>query len=741
MIKIFLNITLILLTFFACYIQDLYLLFWPPQPQKAILATIRTRQAFAYNQDKALSLKRKRAFAEYIPVYNFLPKRVEESKKRLQALINGFTRYEAPRNKKAAQLETYLQEELNVNIPQTQIITLLKYRDLKNLMEGIQTVQESILQKNIVEDLQSLRGKKTIEIHNPASEGTTAHAVEDISTLENARASMQEKISQLFWQVDSRILDPVLHISLATLLPNLKYDQGENDKRLAEINQKFPSKIIKYRPGDVLIPFKSVLSEEDITLLGTYLKQKDKEIYREAVWVLFAILFLVVFYNIYISNIVASGSRILLFLLIINIFILLACLLFTPAPIYFLPFSLLPMLVIALNHGKITAVGTTLVGALLTSLFAGATFNIMLFFTLGGLTAVLVSSRIQKRWLILGPSLIVGFINVASVAALTIDWQTALLQPANPQNSGIHALTAFLSAPLIEPIGWAFAGGLIAGPLTLLLLPLLEVSWQTASSFKLSRYADPQRPLMKKLLANARGTYQHSMAVASLAQSAGEAIGANTLLLRTGAYYHDLGKMANPGYFIENQFDGENPHDILVPQESANIIVDHVRNGMTIGQENGLPKIILDLILQHHGTHLIEYFYNLAIKSNTKTPVVEDDYRYPGPKPQSVEAAILMIADAVEAASRSMQEPTKKKFEKMTRLILVKRIVDGQFSECDLTTRDLEKIVQALTDSLEASFHSRIRYPWQEKSSSPPRGSWRINRTADKDKEDRAFRL
>ena len=170
---------------------------------------------------------------------------------------------------------------------------------------------------------------------------------------------------------------------------------------------------------------------------------------------------------------------------------------------------------------------------------------------------------------------------------------------------------------------------------------------------------------MKKLLNEARGTYQHAMTVAYLAQSAGEAIGANILLLRIGAYYHDIGKMDNPGYFIENQFNGENPHDILEPQESTHIIVDHVRQGMKIAHNAGLPKVVVDLILQHHGTHLIEYFYTLATKTMPKFAVREDDFRYPGPKPQSIEAAILMIADAAEAASRALKEPNRKNFQKM----------------------------------------------------------------------------
>jgi hypothetical protein len=335
----------------------------------------------------------------------------------------------------------------------------------------------------------------------------------------------------------------------------------------------------------------------------------------------------------------------------------------------------------------------------------------------------------------------VGLINVISVMGITMEWPEILSFIGSLQNGERNAFGDIFRTSPMNTISWAFTGGIVAGPLALLLLPVLEISWQTASSFKLNRYTDLQRPIMKKLLNGARGTYQHSMTVAYLAQSAGETIGANTLLLRVGAYYHDIGKMSNPGYFIENQFNGDNPHDILEPVESANLIVDHVRQGMKAGQNSGLPKVVVDLILQHHGTHLIEYFYKAATQTHPKKSVREDDFRYPGPKPQSIEAAILMIADAVEAASRSLKEPNRKKFEKMVRLVLVKRIVDGQFSECELTTHDLEKIVQTLVDSLEASFHSRVTDPWQQNVATPKKGMWRIDRAKAKDRKHRSFRL
>jgi putative nucleotidyltransferase with HDIG domain len=300
--------------------------------------------------------------------------------------------------------------------------------------------------------------------------------------------------------------------------------------------------------------------------------------------------------------------------------------------------------------------------------------------------------------------------------ALSADWQSIPLFSGQVPAVTMAGLMELYRHPLVYHLIWAFVGGMAAGPLTLILLPVLEFSWHTASAFKLNRYSDLQHPLLKRMFTEAPGTYQHSMTVAYLAQSAGEAIGANTLLLRIGAYYHDIGKMSNPRYFIENQFNGENPHDYLDAHESADLIVNHVKKGVKLGLNARLPKAVVDMILQHHGTQIMEYFYHLAAKSNPQSAVNEKHFRYPGPKPQSIEAAILMIADAVEAASRSLQEPTRKKFEKMVRLITVKRIADGQFSDCFLTTRDIERITRTLVDSLEASFHSRIRYPWQEKT-------------------------
>jgi hypothetical protein len=728
--KLFLNITLVLITIFVCFAENVYLAFRPPQPESNIMLTIRARQSFSYDQKKALSSKRTRALSQYVPVFNYVPAKVEASKKKMEALIKEFLSFKGKKRKKIDDFITITHSELGVEVSKESLTKVLRYRDLKKLLEGILTIEETILQNKILPGPQHVKGKKTIEIHDPALAAPVITPIDELISLEKARFSMQQKVQQLFWQVNQSILDPVLKICQATLLPNLEFDKKENAGRLDKIQSQYPIQTLSFQAGDILIPFRKQLNEQDVLLLNAFQKQQIKEIYRNIPWSLFTILFMVMFYNVFLSKVLTIGSRKappqrpLLSLLILCIFILKGCLLYTPLPIYALPFAFLPLLVISLNHGKLAAIGTTVVGTILVSLFAGPQYLIMLYFIFGGLTAVLVSANIQQRWQIILPSLSVGLVNSISVLAFSFDWQAAL--PAASSLPNISSLLAkqALNAALIERLGWAFTGGLVAGPLALLLLPLLEISWDTASTFKLSRYTDLQRPLMKKLLKEAPGTYQHSMAVGYLAHSVGEAIGANSLLLRIGAHYHDIGKMETPKNFIENQYNSENPHDYLDPWESTELIINHVKHGIKIGMGSRLPRVLVDLILQHHGTQLIEYFYSIAAKNQPKETLNEADFRYPGPKPQSSEAAILMIVDAAEAASRSMQDPTRSMLDKMVQLIVGKRIADGQFSECDLTTRDISKIVRALVDALEASLHSRIRYPWQEKAKIKKRTLW-----------------
>ena len=719
--KLLLNVILVLVTFFSCYIESIYLSLLPPHPGDVIPLTIRSQGNFSFDQEKALGGKRKIALSQYVPLYTYVPDRMDEAKKKITDLTKKVSSLKHRKSSAWKELARYLQEEFGAEVHLKVAVKLLQYRKLESTLEGIMTVEESILRSKVAEDSEPFQGKNTIEVLYPEPTGIVVHSTKEVITLEAAKLLLQEKVNQLFWQVDSDLLNLLLEISLTTLFPNLEYDHTENDKRIESIIQRYPSKVIAFGPGDTLVPSRKVLAEEDVLLLAALQEEEEKNLYGEVAWILTAILLIVVFYNLLLSKILGSvwqkkpPYHILLASLIITIFILKACLLFTPFPIFVVPFAFLPFLLILLQNERSFAAWTTVIGAMLVCLFSGRTLEILLFFIFGGLSAVLVTFKLRKRIHILLPSLVVGIINAAIIMAFTIHWESVLRFLMGWQKVGAGSLKEVFNTTSLNYMGWAFLGGITAGPFAITVLPLLELSWHTASTFKLNKFADLQHPLMRDLLTKTPGTYQHTMTVAYLAQSVGEAIGANTLLLRIGAYYHDIGKMADPKLFTENQSDGENPHDDLGWQESANLIINHVRYGEKLAREFGVPEIIVDFIPQHHGTQLVEYFYNKAVENSQVTEFGEEDFRYPGPKPQSIEAAILMIVDAVEATSRSIKEPTRENINNMIRLLIVKRIEDGQFDECNLSTNYLSKIVHTLVDSLEAALHSRVRYPWQKK--------------------------
>jgi putative nucleotidyltransferase with HDIG domain len=258
----------------------------------------------------------------------------------------------------------------------------------------------------------------------------------------------------------------------------------------------------------------------------------------------------------------------------------------------------------------------------------------------------------------------------------------------------------------------------IAGSLMTCLLPLVEKVFSVQTDLSLIELGDPAHPLLQELIRRAPGTYNHSITVASLAEAAAEAIGARGLLVRVGAYFHDIGKMLKPGYFIENQAQGDNRHRTLVPAMSTLVIIAHVKDGADLARQNKIPEPIVDFIQQHHGTTLVEYFYRQASDSKKSDPngseVDESSFRYPGPKPQTKEAGILMIADAVESASRVLVEPTPSRIESLVEDISRKRLLDGQFDECGLTLEEVRRVGDSLVKSLTAVYHGRVKYPEQE---------------------------
>lgn len=255
--------------------------------------------------------------------------------------------------------------------------------------------------------------------------------------------------------------------------------------------------------------------------------------------------------------------------------------------------------------------------------------------------------------------------------------------------------------------------GLISSIFTMGILPYLENLFGITTSIKLLELANPNQPLLKRLMTEAPGTYHHCIMVGNLGEAAADAIGANGLEVRLGAYYHDIGKLKRPYFFSENQFSGNNPHDNITPQLSTLIITSHVKDGIEMAKEAKLPPIIIQMIAQHHGDSLVPYFYAKAKEADPETK--ERDFRYEQPKPQTKEAAILMMADTVEAAVRSKKNATPGQIEGFIRTLIKNKLNDGQFDECELTFRDLDQIATAFTRVINGIYHKRIEYPPQAK--------------------------
>jgi len=341
--------------------------------------------------------------------------------------------------------------------------------------------------------------------------------------------------------------------------------------------------------------------------------------------------------------------------------------------------------------------------ALVTLAIDGGVGTFLLLFT--GLAAMTIQLReIRTRNSLIRAALVTGLALAVGSACVNL-YQLPLVPGAWAQ--------------IVLDAIWSAAAALGIGFIALGTMPTLERLFGFVTGMTLAELRDPRQPLLRQLQQRAPGTYNHSLQVANLAENAADAIGADSLLVYVGAMYHDIGKLNKPEYFIENQDRGENKHAKLSPAMSLLVITAHVKDGIELAREYGLPRPLVQFIETHHGTTLVEYFYRAAqtkAAEEQKSSVNEFEYRYPGPKPQTREAAILMLSDAVESASRTMGDPQPSRIETLVRSIVNKRLQDGQFDDCDLSFRDLHLIEDALITRLRAIHHARISYPGGDES-------------------------
>jgi len=376
-------------------------------------------------------------------------------------------------------------------------------------------------------------------------------------------------------------------------------------------------------------------------------------------------------------------------------------------PSFNVPIYLVPVTMVAFIFGIVYSERTAIVLSLMLCLLVGISlqttgsaaglsgpqsrpYDLMVILFGGAAVAALGCGRIRKRSKLLK----VGF--YSSVI------QIILIVGAKLRANEMITFDDFVLG-VFNGVGWA--------ALVTSALPLVEQAFKVATGMRLLELSDQSHPLLRRLSLEAPGTYHHSLILGNLVESAGEAISANALLLRVGAYFHDVGKLMKPEYFVENESLQGSMHANLSPTMSALIITAHTKDGVELARENGLPEPIIDLIRQHHGTSLVEYFYHQAKDLQEDGKVDEELFRHPGPKPMTREAGVLLLVDSVESASRTLPSPTPSRIARQVHEIINRKMMDGQLDECELTLADVHKIEQNVIRSLTSVFHGRIKYP------------------------------
>jgi putative nucleotidyltransferase with HDIG domain len=358
---------------------------------------------------------------------------------------------------------------------------------------------------------------------------------------------------------------------------------------------------------------------------------------------------------------------------------------------YLFPAAAVAMLVAILFDVQIAMVVSAIV-AVLVGFAAGGSIELVAYALLGGMIGALAIWRTDQLGTFVRAAVYVALANMAVILAFRL------------RSSSYDAVG------LLQLLGMGIANAALSASLAFVTFSFLGRLFGITTSLQLLELARPTHPLFRQLLIKAPGTYHHCIIISNMAERAAEAIGADALLARVGSYYHDVGKIIRPYFFAENQTNGENPHDSLDPRTSAEIIIAHTLDGLDLAHQYGLPDNICDFIPEHHGTTLVQYFYHRASQEN-HAEVREDTFRYPGPKPQSRETAIVMLADSIEATVRATHPSTQAELEQMIAKIVQNRLSAGQLDECDLTLRDLEHIRVAFASVLQGVFHPRIQYP------------------------------
>ncbi|MGE5311823.1 MAG: HD family phosphohydrolase [Nitrospirota bacterium] len=592
------------------------------------------------------------------------------------------------------------------------------------LEEGVTRLAESVFAVGVVSNKTLLlsqlqRGVILRSIQN----GAESHIRDLLGflSLDEAKRQMRLRAGVLLEEEKRPVLEAVVHLAQAALQPNITFNLNETEIRKQRAVETIRPALFQVKKGEMLIREGQRVGAEHILKLET---QARSGLQRGVIFTVVGTALmagLLVWLSAYAAGRYISafptGTKDLLFLAsCLGLLLVLAKLsagvadaltttfpFISPAAVYcLLPLAAGPMLV-AIFFGPASAILFAIVLAVLSAFVLERQFNLLFYYLIGSLVAIHRVEDTQDRTTPLKAGLAVSLVNAVVIVIFTLTVDEPLL-------------SARTGAAVILGV----AGGMLSGVITTGLSPMVEWAFDYTTSVKLLELANMEQPLLRGLMVQAPGSYHHSLMVGNMVEAAAKSIGANALLARVAAYYHDIGKIKKPLYFVENQAGGENRHERLAPSMSSLILISHVRDGVELAKDHHLGKAIQDIIQQHHGTSVISYFYQKAIdlqeklkssKGGEVSPVLLEDYRYPGPKPQTKEAGLVLLADAVEAASRTVTEPTAARIQGMVQKITNKIFTDGQLDECELTLKDLHEIAKSFIQILTAIFHQRIDYP------------------------------
>jgi putative nucleotidyltransferase with HDIG domain len=512
------------------------------------------------------------------------------------------------------------------------------------------------------------------------------------------------------------LADISIGVAQPLIKPNLTFNQRETEQRKDIARKSIKPTYFKIKEGEMLVREGERIGPDHLLKLSADFRSEKRvdmigRIPAMAILIglLFSVLYLVGLRS---AKSIREDSRDLLF----NAVTLLAMFLFiwaynftaeevargfhsftSRALLYAMPVACGAML-ISIFQGLGVAIAFSLVISVLASLITGGRVEFFVYYFISSLVAAFGVRSCSERGVLIKTGLKVGLIHI--VLSLSIEMIYGSL----------YTTEALIAA------AFGLLGGILMGIIATGILPLVEMSFGFTTDIKLLELGNLDQPLLRELMVQAPGTYHHSVIISNMVEATAKAIDANPLLAKVSAYYHDIGKMKKPLYFIENQIWGENRHEKLAPSMSSLILISHTKDGVDLAKKHRLGREITDIIHQHHGTSLITYFYQKAkermvAKGNKSAEVDEENFRYPGPKPQTKEAGLVMLADMVEAASRSLGNPTPSRIKGMVQKIMNKAFSDGQLDDCELTLKDLNEIAKSFNKTLSGIFHQRIEYP------------------------------